>query len=111
VIPFTPPDNTAEQPGGSELLDRIMVLLQNTFRSLAGTITNGALIQVSFDATAFPAGQRVFHGLGRQPVTFEAVNMQAPGGVVFESAAANPYRSKYLLLQCSADAACAVRFT
>jgi hypothetical protein len=111
IIPFSPPNNTSNQPGGSELLDKLLVLLQNTFRSLADAVTNTALIGVKFDATAFPTGQRVFHGLDSQPTTWEPVNMQAPGGFVFEATTPNPNRNRYLVLQCSADLSCTIRFS
>jgi len=110
VVPFSPPKQTAGQPGGSLLLDQILILLGNTFRSLAASVTNSNLVPVTFNTAAFPDGQRVFHGLGQVPSTFEAVNMQAPGGIVSESSAVNPNRDKYLVLQCTTDIACAIRF-
>jgi hypothetical protein len=94
-------------PGVALFLDRTISALQETFASLRNAVVNDALVTASI-----PTGSdvRVFHGLGESPTSWEVVGINA-NAVVWESSTVNGARSRYLLLQSSADVVVKLRFS
>ena len=105
MIPFEVQD-TASQPGGSPLLDRILSRLRNTLQSLKNVVTNDHLVTVTLTTTP----SQVFHGLNAPPKTIEVVGSNA-GEMVFESEVANAARSVYVIMQATGDVNVTLRFT
>jgi hypothetical protein len=103
--PFEP-EPTANQPGGSQLLDRLFTQLRATLRSLANAVTNDNVVSYDLDTVAV----KVFHGLGQVPFAWEVVGLSA-GQVVFETTTANPNRDKFLLLAATGPVRASIRFT
>jgi hypothetical protein len=105
LTPFDPAV-TANQPGGSQLLDKVLTAVRNSLRSLAKAVTNDVLVP----ATIGTVEKRVHHSLGTPPTTWEVVGRDAPE-VVYESSTNNPERSRYLLLRASGDVRVTLRFS
>lgn len=96
------------RPDWAGLIDKMLVGLDNTLKSLTNAVLNDVLMTVSFGAAATDV--RVFHGL-RAPVrTWEIVDKNADANV-WRSSTENPNESLFIILQASAPVTVKLRFT
>jgi hypothetical protein len=108
VIPFEP-QRTEGKPGGSALLDEVIELVRDTFRSLAKAVTNDHLVRVTFPVANTDV--QVFHGLTGQPTTWEVVAKDDDVNV-WRSSTVNPRPRETIFLRVSAaPATVTVRFS
>ena len=105
MIPFEVND-TAGQPGGSALLDRILARLRTTLRSLQKAVTNETLVRATIAVT----DTQVFHGLDAPPTTWEVVDSDADANV-WRSATVNARPRHLIILRASAPVTVLLRFS
>jgi hypothetical protein len=83
---------TANQLGGSLILDRLIERLDRTFRALGFVVTNDNLIQTGPVTGPF----RLYHGLGQPVTTWEVVRANSDGQIYEDTPAVND--DKYIAL-------------
>ena len=106
MIPFDFQD-TAGKSGGSELIDRILRRLRETFGSPKEVVTNERLVRATLNGSA---PTQVFHGLKGPPRTWEIVGIDFPE-MVYEPAIPNDQRDRFVYLRATGAVNVTVRFT
>lgn len=99
---------TANEEGGSPLLDRVVQAVRRSLDSLAKVVTNDQLVPLQV-AAAF-TDTKLYHQLGAVPRAWEVVGRNA-NALLWESPTVNPFRDRYLLLRASAPVTVTVRLS
>lgn len=100
--------STAGQPGGSNILDRVVAAISSALEALGDVVNNDKVVTQRLVAAA--GDQKVFHGLGSAPKAWDLIDQDA-NAVVWRSATVNPTPQDYLLFRTTADVNVTIRFT
>lgn len=102
------PLNTSGQPGGSQILDRMLAAIKRALDLLANqSIGNQNLVSAFIAAS--PNDTVVSHGLGQMLQSWEIVDRDA-NAVVWRSPTANPTPTLTIILRASAAVNVVLRF-